>query len=98
MGALALFVSWISQTRKSEACLILLAVFRDATLRRETVEYMWDHHRCGYCHSMTNESLRPHAIAVLWSVNIMWLVAPPLTLVWAYQQLSDGDRRKDKKA
>merc|ERR1719296_85864 len=30
--ALALLASWISKTRKAEACLILLAVFRDATL------------------------------------------------------------------
>jgi hypothetical protein len=26
---------------------LLLLVFRDATLFRETVEYMWDHHRLG---------------------------------------------------
>ena len=35
----------------STVSLVLLVVFRDATLWRETVEYMWDHHRLGYPHT-----------------------------------------------
>lgn len=31
--------------------LVLAVLFRDATLWRETVEYMWDHHRLGYPHT-----------------------------------------------
>jgi hypothetical protein len=67
--------------------LILTLLFRDATLWRETVEYMWDHHRNGYPHSTADAALRPHAIACLWTVNGLWLVAPLLTIVWAHQQL-----------
>ena len=77
--------------------LALAAVFRDATLWRETVEYMWDHHRLGYPHTVgaptcthrmaDNAALRPHAIACLWAVNICWLLAPCLTVLWAFQEI-----------
>ena len=75
---------------------VLALVFRDATLWRETVEYMWDHHKAGYPHTasalaLKDPSLRPHLIAILWTVNGVWLVAPLLTAVWAYQQLRARD-------
>ena len=84
---------------------VLLTLLRDATLLRETIEYvdshasvarcsisrvgryMWDHHRKDYPHTTTDPALRPHGIALLWLINVMWLVAPLLTLVWAWQQL-----------
>lgn len=68
---------------------VLLVVFRDATLFRETVEYMLDHHRSGYAHTVSDPALRPHAIACLWMVNIVWLVAPILTVAWALHQIED---------
>ena len=49
--------------------------------------YMWDHHRKNYPHTTTDPELRPHGIALLWLINVMWLVAPLFTLVWAWQQL-----------
>merc|ERR1712194_33161 len=62
------------RTRRSPSVmLILMALFRDATLWRETVEYMWDHHRLEYPYTTQEPTLRPHAIACLWSVNICWL-------------------------
>jgi hypothetical protein len=49
--------------------------------------YMFDHHRKGYPYTTADPALRPHGIALLWLINVMWLVAPLLTLVWAWQQL-----------
>jgi hypothetical protein len=65
----------------------LVIVFRDATLFRGTIEYMLDHHRSGYALTVTDPALRPHAIAILWLINVTCCVAPPLTLVWAHVQL-----------
>jgi hypothetical protein len=67
--------------------LVLCVVFRDATLLRETVEYMLEHHWNGYPHTVDDPALRPHALAVLWLVNWMWLVLPLLSPVWGWQQL-----------
>lgn len=83
--------------KKPSLLLILLTVFRDATLFRETVEYMWDHHRKNYPHTTSDVVLRPHAIACLWLVNVMWLIAPILTVVWAWQQLKGDNQRQAKK-
>ena len=45
---------------------------------------------CGsYPHTTTHPSLRPHAIACLWFVNIFWLVAPLLSAVWAFHELTE---------
>eukprot|EP00656_Telonema_subtile_P019936 TRINITY_DN21127_c0_g1_i1.p1 TRINITY_DN21127_c0_g1~~TRINITY_DN21127_c0_g1_i1.p1 ORF type:complete len:244 (-),score=41.47 TRINITY_DN21127_c0_g1_i1:71-802(-) len=93
--ALALFYSARSGKAPS-VMLILVALFRDATLWRETVEYMWDHHRHGYPFTTTDPALRPHAIACLWLVNICWLIAPCMTVVWAYLHLDQA--RHDKSA
>jgi hypothetical protein len=57
-----------SSRRQSSVVLVLVTVFRDATLWRETVEYMWDHHRLDYMHTISDPVLRPHAIACLWTV------------------------------
>ena len=48
--------------------ILVLTVFRDATLWRETMEYLYEHHRSGYAWTTTNENLRPHAIFILWAV------------------------------
>jgi hypothetical protein len=78
---------------------VLLLLFRDATLFRETVEYMWDHHRLGYPHTIQEPAwARPHAIAILWIVNFLWLVAPLLGVVWAHDQLQLRDPKQRKKA
>ena len=75
------------RTARARAALVVAALFRDATLWRETVEYMLDHAREGYPHSTTVRPLRPHAVACLWLVNIVWLVAPLSTALWAYHEL-----------
>ena len=67
--------------------LCLVTVFRDATLWRETVEYMWNHHRSEYAYTTQHPALRKHAIACLWLVNILWLLAPLLTAAWAIDRL-----------
>lgn len=71
----------------STLVLVLTVVFRDATLWRETVEYMWDHHRHGYPYTTTDPVYRPHAIAIVWLVNIIWLIAPLTTPIWAYHMI-----------
>lgn len=86
-----------AQSRGARVAAWVLLVFRDATLWRETVEYLWDHHRLGYPHTVAGP-LRPHSIAALWSVNALWLVAPLLTCVWVGQQLlADEDTRRRAK-
>jgi hypothetical protein len=66
----------------------LIVVFRDATLFRETVEYMWNHHRLEYPFTCQDPSYRLHGIAILWLVNILWLIAPVLTMYWAALRFS----------
>lgn len=74
---------------KSTVALVLITLFRDATLWRETVEYMWDHHRKSY-HLTTQDSVyRHHAILLLWLVNGIWLIAPVVTILWSYYQIMD---------
>lgn len=73
---------------KPSKLLLLITVFRDATLFRETIEYMWDHHRLGYPYT-TMGPMRSHAIACLWLINIMWIIAPIITVVWAWQQWTE---------
>lgn len=58
-----------------------------AACRRETVEYMWDHHRTGYPHTTAEAGYHKHAVACLWLVNLLWLLAPLITVLWAYEQL-----------
>ena len=97
------YQAWAPAPRRPNARILLaiITVFRDATLWRETVEYMWDHHRLGYPHTTTDPAYRPHAIMCLWIVNGAWLVAPILTCVWAYNivvsgGLAAGEGKKDK--
>eukprot|EP00937_MAST-01D_sp_MAST-1D-sp2_P004487 g4487.t1 len=102
VGAAAL--AWRQRRTASRTVALSLAVvFRDATLLRETIEYMWDHHRQSYPHSVGAPTcthaacaegagadaawLRPHAIACLWLVNVLWLVAPLFSTYWAFQLL-----------
>ena len=83
---------------KRRLAVVLAVVFRDATLWRETVEYMWDHHRGGYPHTTTDPAHRPHAVACLWLVNIVWLVAPLTSVVWAWGQVRGMTRKAGKEA
>lgn len=74
---------------------VLLLLFRDATLFRETVEYLWEHHRLGYPYTIQEPVwARPHAIAILWIINFLWLVAPLLGVVWAHDQLRLRERKQ----
>jgi len=57
-----------------------IALFRDATMWRETVEYLYQHHSLGYPYTTQGE-YRAHAIANLYLVNIIWIVGPMLN-VW----------------
>lgn len=74
---------------KSKIIFILIVLFRDATLWRETVEYMYDHHRKGYPYTTHDGTYRVHAIAILWIVNGVWLLAPLLSVVWGYNEMSE---------
>jgi hypothetical protein len=57
-----------------------IALFRDATMWRETVEYLYQHHSLGYPYTTQGE-YRAHAIANLYLVNIIWIIGPMLN-VW----------------
>jgi hypothetical protein len=46
---------------------LLVTLFRDATLWRETVEYMWDHHRLGYETTISILLLQPSSRSALCS-------------------------------
>ena len=68
---------------------ILVLLFRDACLWRETVEYMMDQHLNDYPFTISQPTyLRKHAIFALWSVNFMWLTVPLFTVVWTFQQIT----------
>jgi hypothetical protein len=73
---------------RAHVALALATLFRDATLLRETVEYMGlQHHKASYPHTTGHPSYRAHAIACLWLVNGPWLVAPLGTAWWAWNQI-----------
>lgn len=74
---------------KAKVLLCLAVLFRDATLWRETVEYFWDHHRKHYPYTTTDAAFRCHAIACLWLVNLIWLVAPFVTIFWTYNTVKE---------
>jgi hypothetical protein len=95
LGLLVLLALLYHQSNKntpravmSKVLFILVVIFRDATLWRETVEYMFDHHRKGYPYTTEDPTYRWHAIAILWIVNGVWLIAPISSVVWAYNELS----------
>lgn len=69
---------------KVKVMFAIIVLFRDATLWRETVEYLWDHYRKGYPYTTDLVGYRTHAIACLWTVNIIWLVAPCISSLWTY--------------
>jgi hypothetical protein len=85
-----LYYRWCKKTPResmSRVILVLCVVFRDATLWRETVEYMFDHHTKGYPYTTNDSVYRVHAIALLWIVNGVWLIAPVTSLVWGYNEI-----------
>lgn len=90
LGAAVLLI-WLWAYRRpspqSTGVLALAVVFRDATLWRETMEYMLQHHVGNYPHTTTDIALRPHAIGLLWAINGLWLIAPLISLLWAFQLL-----------
>jgi hypothetical protein len=75
----------------------LVVMFRDATLFRETIEYFWDHHRKGYPYTTTNLDYRRHGIICLWLVNIIWVVAPCVTVFWVYNIIFEAEISEKKK-
>ena len=72
---------------QSTIIFVLTVIFRDATLFRETVEYMWDHHHKDYIYTTTDEVYRIHGIVCLWLVNGIWLIAPIVSLFWGYNMI-----------
>eukprot|EP01128_Nolandella_sp_AFSM9_P006841 TRINITY_DN3600_c0_g1_i1.p1 TRINITY_DN3600_c0_g1~~TRINITY_DN3600_c0_g1_i1.p1 ORF type:complete len:260 (-),score=36.10 TRINITY_DN3600_c0_g1_i1:175-933(-) len=94
MFALALIVAYWYKTSKGYATFrssvpfILVLVFRDATLFRQTLEYLWLHHRLEYPFTTSEVLYRVDSIIALWGLNLLSLVAPVFTLLWAYQRIS----------
>lgn len=90
LGAAVAVAMLYNHRRKSDKSFVifaLLVIFRDATLWRETVQYMFDHHRLGYPYTTNNPDYRIHAILILWLVNCVWLVAPIFSVVWAFNKV-----------
>ena len=96
VGLAYLYYCRSSRGRAQILPLVLITLFRDATLWRETVEYMWDHHRKNYPYTIQDQEFRDIAILCLWTVNGIWLIAPIVTLIWAHQQLSFDEKIKSK--
>lgn len=97
LGILVLvaYIAWRREkTFASRVLFSLILIFRDATLFRETCEYMYEHHVNGYPYTSQRSDTRHHAIACLWLVNIMWLVAPLLSLRWAYSGILRSQKTK----
>ena len=72
---------------RSKVLFVLIVIFRDATLWRETVEYMFDHHTRGYPYTTYNYEYRTHAIVILWFVNGVWLLAPIISVLWGLWEI-----------
>ena len=98
MGLLVAALLWLfrrSGGRRWKVPLLAAIIFRDATLFRETVEYLFlQHHEARYPFTTSDVIYRPHAILLLWLVNAMWLVMPCVTLVWACLVLRDTGSSK----
>jgi len=78
-----------SRSRMITCIFVLITVFRDATLWRETVEYLYMHHRSNYEFTTGDPRWRHHAIYLLWLINGIWLIAPIFTVRWAYDLLNE---------
>ena len=97
LGVLVLILFWmVSHTSNDKkrknlhVWFVLCVVFRDATLFRETVEYLWNHHRLNYPYTCHDPEYRSHGIIILWLVNVLWLIAPLLTIYWAALSLKSS--------
>ena len=93
-------VSHVNSQRKRyphSLLLILVIIFRDAMLFRQTFSYMSDQHLENYPFSFRNSSgdfpnaFRPLAIGGLWFINGIWLIAPITSLFWAWRELTHRD-------
>jgi hypothetical protein len=86
--------------RASTVALALVVVFRDATLWRETVEYLGEHFFSGHAFSTVNPAVRKLAIANIYLINGLWILAPMLSPVWAWFLIHDafvGDKLEVRK-
>jgi hypothetical protein len=91
LSAIALLATLIERIRLGSfsafsPIVTVLALFRDATMWRETMEYLYEHHRLGYPHTISGP-YRPHAIANLYLVNVIWITGPMLNIWVASQQI-----------
>jgi hypothetical protein len=87
----ALLYKWHSPKERNLQATIILCIavlFRDATLFRETVEYLCDMHVKGYPFTISDPRYHRHGIICLWLVNIVWLIAPVLSPIWTYFQIT----------
>ncbi len=82
--------------RTSTVALVLAVVFRDATLWRETVEYLGQHFLSGHAFSTIDPEVRGLAIANIYLINGLWILAPMLSPVWAWFMIHDAFRESDR--
>lgn len=89
LSVLVLASMLLARNGRFSAAYTVISVFRDATMFRETVEYLYDQHFLGYPYS-TSGPLRSHAIVVLWLVNICWIISPMLNVWVAIDRIQEA--------
>lgn len=75
---------------------ILLVVFRDAGLFRQTVSYLLDQHVANYPYSIQHNLYRNFAVAGLYTINGLWIIAPMFTIIWAFKQIKSFNNQSYK--
>lgn len=79
-----------SSYTSSSVALAIAVVFRDATLWRETVEYLSQHYLSSHKFTTFNPEIRTLAIANVYLINGLWLIAPLLSPVWAWHIIDES--------
>ena len=68
-----IYLYFNSKNKNARLLFILLVVFRDAGLFRQTVSYLLDQHVAGYPYSIQHELYGKFAVAGLYTINGLWI-------------------------
>ena len=68
----------------------IAVVFRDATLWRETVEYLSEHYFSSHKFTTSDPEIRTLAVTNVYLINGLWLIAPILSPLWAWYIVNES--------
>jgi hypothetical protein len=77
-------------SKGASVALALAVVFRDATLWRETVEYLGQHYYSSHAFTTDDPAHRTVAIYLVYAINGLWIIAPMLSPLWAWHLIDDA--------